>query len=173
MENAAVIDEIRAAFRTTVLPASELLTKNHCSECIDTFRLFWDTPGSFMTWESAAAREGACMESALLTPTAWRYYLPAMLIWCVRDTAKVDALVDNLVYELTPKVGVDGKKTSFDERAPGFSTEQRRAITAFLEWCQQQEEAEWASIGGDPPREADAAIAYWSVTGTAPRDAAQ
>jgi hypothetical protein len=169
MENAAVIDEVVAAFRTTVLPASALLIKNHCNECIDTFRLFWNTPGSFMTWESAAAREGTRVESALLTPAAWRYYLPAMLIWCVRDTDKVDALVENLVYELTPKVGVDGRKTWFEERAPGFSAEQRRAVTTFLEWCQRREIAEWASIGGDPPREAGAAIEYWRDAGTDPR----
>jgi hypothetical protein len=159
MDTAAVIEQISAAFGATSLPAAALLVKDHCDECIDTYRLFWDVPHSFMTWQSAAARKGACMEAALLTPDAWRYYLPAMMIWCVRDTDNVDALVNNLVYQMTPRASRG--REFFEERAPGFSVEQRRAIITFLEWYQQKEEAEWASIERDPSRAVSAAIEHW------------
>jgi hypothetical protein len=159
MDPKLVMDAVAAAFRSTVMPPVTALVNNHCKECIGTFQAFWDEQKSFMSWQAAAERRGACIEAALLTPEAWRYYLPALIVWCVRDTRQVDVLVDNLVHELTPRPGADN--AWFEPRAIGFSAEQRRAILSFLEWYQQREQAGWASIGAEPPGQARSAIKYW------------
>ena len=82
-----------------------------------------------------------------------------MLVWCVRDTDKVDVLIDNLVHELTPRVGRGSDW--FEPRSRGFSAEQRGAIVLFLEWYQKREQAEWASIATDPTGGVSGALEYW------------
>jgi hypothetical protein len=162
MEAPQLIDEVSIAFRGTALPPATALLNEHCNECIETSRVFWDTPNSFIAWESAAERRGAYVEAALLTPEAWRYYLPALLIWCVRDTGQVDALLNNLAHELTPRA--DSGRDWFEPRSIGFSPEQRCAIVTFLEWYREHEQAEWASIGAEHPNEVAAAIDFWRVS---------
>jgi hypothetical protein len=163
MESSVVLADVLDAFRSTEMPPSAVLMNEHCRECVDTSRLFWDSPGSFATWEVAARREGTCIEAALLTPEAWRYYLPALMTWCVRDTEKVDVLVDNLVHELTPRVGASSEW--FAPRAVGFSTDQRRAICSFLAWYQAQEATAWSSLGSALPNDVSVAIDYWRAAG--------
>jgi hypothetical protein len=50
---------------------------------------------------AVAARPGPAIETPPLSVAAWRYYLPALLIWCVRDTATVDVLVDSVAHILS------------------------------------------------------------------------
>jgi hypothetical protein len=159
MDAKLVLDAVAAAFHGTVMPPATALMNDHCKECVETSRTFWDEKKSFMSWEAAADGRGQRVEAALLTPDAWRYYLPALIVWCVRDTRRVDVLVGNLVNELTPQRGIH--EEWFEPRAIGFSTEQRRAVLAFLEWYQEREQAEWASVGMDPPSSVRSAIKYW------------
>lgn len=154
-----VVQEIETAFSETSLPPEAMLMNNHCWECIETSRLFWNAPRSFATWQEAVRRAGARVEAALLTPQAWRYYLPALMIWCVRDTEEVDVLVDNLVNELTPPAGAGNEW--FAPRARGFTTEQRRAICSFLAWYQAREESQWGALGSEPPSEVSSALDHW------------
>jgi hypothetical protein len=163
MDGQDVIRTVEAAFERGDLPPAADLTNDHCNECIETYRQFWSEPHTFVTWQEAARRQGSCVEAALLAVGAWRYYLPTLIVWCVRDTDKVDALVDNLVHELTPPAPSD--REWFGPRSVGFSADQRKAITHFLEWYQAKEKAEWASIGRESPDDAADAIRYWSVSG--------
>jgi hypothetical protein len=156
---ADMVREIENAFSGTVLPAAAALMNNHCSECVETSRLFWNEQESFVTWQEAARRPGSYVESALLTAEAWRYYLPALMIWCVRDTESVNVLLDNLVHGLTPPATSD--RAWFAPRSVGFTSQQRLAIAAFLRWDRDRERAEWASIGADPPDDAASALDYW------------
>lgn len=163
MEARRVVRAIEKAFERSHLPPAGDLIKDHCDECIETYREFWSELHSFVSWREAAGRPGHCLEAALLTADAWRYYLPALIVWCVRDTTKVGALVENLVHQLTPPAPSDGEW--FGARSVGFTAEQRSAIATFLEWYRAKEEAEWASIGGESPDDAADAIRYWSGAG--------
>jgi hypothetical protein len=84
---------------------------------------------------------------ALLTPVAWRYYLPAILRWCAREPVAVDVLLDNSVYQLErPEIeAYPGQRRYFEERATGSTDRQRAAVVAFLEWYRVKEEASWGS----------------------------
>jgi hypothetical protein len=163
MSDSIVLEEIGAAFSGTELPASTVLMNEHCEECIYVSRKFCDAEGSFMTWESAAQREGSSFAPSLLTSDAWRYYLPTLMTWCVRDTEKVDVLVDCLVYELTPPESDD--REWFSARTNDFTVDQRRAICSFLQSHHNQELAEMRSVGIEMPCQASIAIDYWTAPG--------
>jgi hypothetical protein len=163
MESDDVIRAVTAAFERADLPSAADLTNDHCDECIETYREFWSEPRTFMIWQEAARRQGSYFEAALLSVEAWRYYLPTLIVWCVRDTDNVDALVENLVHELTPPPPSDSEW--FGPRSVGFSADQRKAIAHFLDWYRDKEKAEWASIGREPPDDAAGATRYWSGAG--------
>jgi hypothetical protein len=158
-----VIRAIGDAFSGRALPAAAALVNDHCEECIETYRGFWSHPHTFVTWQEAARRPGSRIEAALLSVEAWQYYLPALMIWCVRDTDQVDALVDSLVHELTPPA--PSNTEWFGPRSVGFTSDQRNAIAQFLEWYRERENAEWASLGREPPDDAADAIRYWTGAG--------
>ena len=141
-----LIEQIKATFRGVEPPPASTLMNSHCEECIETSWAF-----SQKRWEDLANDVGSYQETALLTPEAWRYYLPTIMIWCLRDTKIVDALVDNTVHQLTPPSEPD--KKWFEQRNRGFTGSQRRAIVIFLEWCREQ----WSAF--DPAQNAQK---YWS-----------
>jgi hypothetical protein len=99
-------------------------------------------------------------ETALLTAAAWRYYVPALMIWCIRAPETVDVIQDNLVYQLEPPAEGRGVPEWFEERAIGFSEAQRAAIVAYLDWYREHEEAQWAEVA--PPRHVYNALTYWA-----------
>lgn len=128
MDEAQLIDQIHAAFAGVEPPSAKELLNSHCEECVETSWTF-----SQKRWEDRALDVGQYEETCLLTPAAWRYYLPTVLIWCVRDTKAVDALVDSTIHQLTP--GPGGPDQWLRERTDGYNTAQQCAIAAFLEWC--------------------------------------
>lgn len=146
VDGGQLIEQIKDAFRGVDPPAASALMNNHCEECIETSWAF-----SQKRWDDLAADVGSYQETALLTPDAWRYYLPTIMIWCLRDAEIVDALVDNTAYQLMPPSAP--QKEWFERRSHGFTDGQRRAIASFLTWCHEQ----WSVF--DPAREAHA---YWS-----------
>jgi hypothetical protein len=160
MEGQEVVRAVELAFEGGDVPPAAELVNDHCAECVETYRRFWSSPRGFVRWQEAAQRRGSPVETALLSPEAWRYYLPALIVWCVRDTKKVDVLVDNLVHQLTP--GGPSNWGWFGPRSVGFTADQQRAIVHFLRWHQEKERAGWASLGGESPDRAAAAIRYWS-----------
>jgi hypothetical protein len=93
------IRQIRAAFAEVPYPGREALVNHHCCECAEVSASY---AGKRWT-EIALADVLAGRETSLLSPTAWRYYLPALMIWCIRAPDAVDVIQDNLVYQLEPK----------------------------------------------------------------------
>jgi hypothetical protein len=156
MDGQDVIRAIAEAFEQVDFPAAAELVNDHCDECIETYRVFWSRPLTFMTWQEAASRPGSHTAAALLSVAAWRYYLPAMIVWCLRDTEDLYDFDSILVYQLTPR---GPSKKWFEPRSVGFSVEQRRAITGFLEWYWAKEAEQAPSSGADEVAEA---IRYWS-----------
>jgi hypothetical protein len=161
-----IVAQVRAAFADVALPATDELMNHHCCECLETSAAFAGKPWQDLALEDLLAGR----ETALLTPEAWRYYLPAMITWCIRAPETVDVIQDNLVYQLAPP---DPESRSvpewFDARATGFSAEQRSAITAYLEWSRDREEAAWARLGAEPPRHVHRALDFWRPGGATAR----
>lgn len=144
-----------AAFSTEPVPSAEMLFKNHCDECAEVSNAFGARP-----WTEVALRDIVGKETALLTAAAWRYFLPAMISWCVRDPEALDPLPDFLVYQLEPPE--PGKNDEwFAERKGGFSDAQREVIVAYLEWYRAREEADYIGMEMEPPRNVYRALEYW------------
>ena len=98
-------------------------------------------------------------ETALLSVAAWRYHLPAVMIWCIRAPEAVDVIQDNLVYQLEPPA--DGGGVPVVRRARAWILRRAAAaIAAYLHWYREREETQWA--GAAPPRHVHNALAYWA-----------
>lgn len=151
-----VIDAVRTAFAGLPVPSRDAMTNDHCEECVETWQSFCDASGEFLSWEAISLREGRALPLSLLAPPAWRYYLPALIIWCVRDSGKVDVLGDDLPHTLS-RCSVPG----FDERVRAFTLAQREAIALFLEWRQDVQRAEGWSSSDAPLRHLPNAIRLW------------
>jgi hypothetical protein len=152
----AIGRQIWDAFAGVPYPGREALFNHHCGECAEVSASYTDKPWT----EIVLADVLAGRETALLTAAAWRYYLPAILIWCLREPDAVDVILDNLVYQLEPPGDGHGVPEWFNERATGFSDEQRAAIVAFLHWYRERDEQRWM---GDPPRHVYNALDYWAA----------
>ena len=140
------------------LPPPETLVNNHCCECTDTSAAYAGKQWIDVTLDDVLRG----IEISLLTASAWRYYLPAFLVWTIRNPEAVGVLEDNLVYQLDPPADGRGVPEWFNERAVGFSVEQRRAIAAFLEWYRTREETAYGSLGAERPGHVDRALEYWA-----------
>jgi hypothetical protein len=151
-----VISRIREAFAATEQPPHDTLINNHCCECADVSAAFAGKRWTDVTLDDVMRGR----EIALLTAAAWRYYLPAFLIWTIREPKTVDVLQDNLEFQLAPPVAGHGVPEWFEQRAPGFSAPQRDAIAAFLDWSRERGEAAY-SPGTMPPHVYNA-LRYWS-----------
>jgi hypothetical protein len=152
-----IIALIDRAFSDTPRPAREALSNDHCCECVEVSAAY---AGKGWT-DISLADVLAGRETALLSAVAWRYYLPAVMTWCIRAPDEVDVIQDNLVYQLEPPGEGRGVPEWFTERATGFSDEQRAAIVAYLHSYRAREEAHWAPA--PPPRHVYNALAYWAA----------
>jgi hypothetical protein len=153
-----IIQQITDAFAEVEQPPREALFNGHCCECAETSEAY--AGKRWMDVTLADVLRGR--ETALLTATAWRYYLPAFMIWAIREPAAVDVLQDNLVYQLEPPRDGAGVPEWFAERAVGFTEPQRQAICAYLMWYRDRVEIEWRSLGAESPRHVDNALEHWS-----------
>ncbi|MET0551656.1 MAG: DUF6714 family protein [Vicinamibacteria bacterium] len=143
------------AFPSEPVPPRELLYRSHCDECIDVSNAYGVRP-----WTAVALDDMVGKETALLSAAAWRYFLPAMITWCVREPDALDTLPDFLVYQLEPpEVGTD--EGWFLERKGGFSDAQRAVIVAYLEWYREREEIEYAALEMEVPRHVYRALEHW------------
>lgn len=153
---ADIVNRIEDAFAGVEYPGREALVNNHCCECADVSAAFAHKRWTEITLHDLLAGR----ETALLNAAAWRYYLPAVMIWCVREPEAVDVIQDNLVYQLEPPGDGRGIPEWFDERTAGFSPAQRASIVAFLELYRARDEACWPA--GARPQHVDRALAYWT-----------
>jgi hypothetical protein len=153
-----LIDQVQAAFKDVPLPSRDALWNNHCCECSDTSAAFGARPWSEISLEDLLSGR----ETALLSEVAWRYYIPSMIIWCIREPEVVDVIRDNLVFQLAPpETQEEWAWRWFKPRASGFNREQRQAIVAFLNWYQEREEENWTGSKASPLDHAARALAFW------------
>ncbi|HET6341340.1 MAG TPA: DUF6714 family protein [Gemmatimonadota bacterium] len=159
MDDRTVLELVEGAFARVDMPSEEVLVNHHCCECLETSEAYAGAAWQEVTLDQLLAGR----ETALLTVEAWRYYLPAVIAWSVRDPAAVDVIADNLVFQLTPPGDGGALGGWFEPRASGFDPAQRAAIAAFLEWFAERERASWGELGAVPPGRTDRALAHWST----------
>ncbi len=156
----AIVEQVASAFPSAPVPSREDLFNDHCEECMAVSNAYGGRP-----WPEISLQDlWAGSATALLTPTAWRYYLPAMISWCVRDPESAGVVVDWLVYQFTPPKEGEADQW-FRERTDGFTDAQRKAIVAYLVWYRDREAAGYAALGSELPGQADRALAYWAADG--------
>lgn len=154
----AIIEQIRDAFLDVEQPSRDALFNNHCCECAEVSEAYAGKRWTDISLDDVLRGR----ETALLSASAWRYYLPALMIWVIRAPDEVDVLLDNLVYQLEPPADGRGVPEWFRERAVGFSARQRLAIVAYLNWYREREEAEWRRVGAEAPRHVYNALCHWA-----------
>jgi hypothetical protein len=154
---------LRDAFGNVPKPTREALINEHCDECFETSEAFAGKTWNEITLDDVLRGR----ETALLTAAAWRYYLPAVIRWCLRDREAVDVIADNVVNQLAPPdpEQFSGQRAYFEERATGFDDRQRAVIVAFLERYQEADAAAWrgtATTSVYAPL-VERALAFWSA----------
>lgn len=76
----------------------------------------------------------------LLTASAFRYFLPAYLLACLRAGAELDTVPFNVVSSLAPPEDAEPAALAFwADRARLFSAAEARAICAYLEEARSRE----------------------------------
>jgi hypothetical protein len=119
---------IRAAFARIDVPGPEEVRNDHCPECQETAARF-----ACMRWEEVTVATLLLAPKpsiSLLTPAAFRYYLPALMLCCLEAPMELDVLPDAVIGNLSPP---NGKATGLTgERLRDFTSAQGVAILAFL-----------------------------------------
>jgi hypothetical protein len=90
-----------------------------------------------------------------LTPNAFRYYLPSLLVGALRDTGYVDWALDSILpanHKRRPK------GEWWEEYSGGFSARQRTAVCAFVEGIRV---LFWDNIGPAAQQQIVDAEAFW------------
>jgi hypothetical protein len=155
-----VLAEVATAFPRDPVPPREALFNGHCCECAEVSDAYGYKPWPDVSLDEV--RAGA--ETALLTPAAWRYYLPAVITWCMRAPEAVDVIQDNLVYQLAPREATDEQSLHqwFRQRMSDFTDEQRGAIVAYLHWYRERPGVEDRRLAVNSTQPVDRALAYWT-----------
>lgn len=152
----AIVARTKIAFPTEPIPLAKDLRNDHCEECADVSASFGVRP-----WTAVPLADIIGKETALLNPTAWRYFLPAVISWCVQKPEALDPLPEYTVYQLAPPNAgeTDGW---FELRKDGFTQAQRDVIVAYLDWYRERDEAEYRMLEM-PPDDFYRALEYWSA----------
>jgi hypothetical protein len=145
----AYIERLYRAFAKAPRPAAREITPHRCHECDEvSARLaphaFDQVPAEDMYWLGDSL--------PLLSPKAFRYYLPSFVAFCLRHPESSAEAVIN--YNLAPSPTLDeGERDRFAYFAP----EEREAIAEFVEHRARLEE-------GEPDRQhLEKAKEYWGV----------
>ena len=144
---------IEAAFPVEPLPAADQIRSEHCPECREIAARF-----SLRPWpELTAADLSGNPSPALLTPAAFRYYLPAMMIRSMERRRELDCFPMSLVGQLSPAGGKPSEHSR--PNLTGFTPVQVFAILAFLRYFDAIESGESLE---NSRRVVARAIKYWS-----------
>lgn len=146
---------IEAACPVEPLPAEDQIRNDHSPECREIATRF-----SVREWPGLTAADLLGNPSpSLLTPTAFRYYLPAMMVRSMERRRELDCFPRSLVSGLAPAGGKPSEHSR--PELTGFTHGQVLAILAFLRYFEASESED--SLPNESARRVVArAIKYWS-----------
>lgn len=138
--------KIRETFQDATYPGDDNIVTDgghdpECREIEDGFK--------GKAWASISPRTVLQYKDALplLTPAAFRYYLPAYLIACLEAPEEIDVAWDNVIFNLTPPKQQERLQREFRARTEEFTVHQVEALVAFLEFVNEREQAESGQPG--------------------------
>jgi hypothetical protein len=146
---------IEAAFPVAPLPSPNQMRNDHCPECRELAARFSVRPWPELTLADLSGNPSL----SLLTATAFRYYLPAMMLRSMEGGRELDCVPRSLVSELSPPGGKPSEHGR--ERLAGFTVTQAHAILAFLRHYEASE-SEQLLDDKSGRRVVARAIKYWS-----------
>jgi hypothetical protein len=155
---------IRAAFASIAEPSPADMQNDHCPECQETSARF-----AGQRWEDitvATLLLAPKPSIGLLTPAAFRYYLPALMVRCIEAPRALDVMPDAVIGKLSPPNAKATGRTG--ERLRDFTAPQAAAILSFLRVFEMRERIENAAseetLESAPVRKPLArAIKYWTT----------
>lgn len=142
----ALADELRDAFASVDLPTPPVTTSSG-NDYVE--RALAGKPANLITPEDA---RHVLMDLWLLTPEAYRYYLPALLRIHLTGSTFVDGLGSFAFRTLIPPD--DPALEIFERRMALLDDRQHRALAGYVAWYLDYE----SSV---PRRDAAAAASYW------------
>jgi hypothetical protein len=151
---------IRAAFPDEDPPPSEELENPHCPECSEVAARFSGKRWVDMTVADLAGNPPV----TLLTASAFRYYLPALMLRCVEAPGALDCLPEAVMSMLSPPNGKPGAILA--ELRQRLDEAQRIAVCAFLAVLEAREKMDRyppeAFESAPASKPLARAISYWS-----------
>jgi hypothetical protein len=124
-------DQIRSAFEAVEYPGDECLVSENYGEYLDVRRDFRQRHWKAIT-ERMLERNSSSL--AFMTTEAFRFYLPAYLIYSLSEKGNNSVVVDTTVSALCPR-----DNPLFWPRLAALSVKQRHAVQTFLEFVKTQE----------------------------------
>jgi hypothetical protein len=154
---------IRAAFQSGDPPTSAELQADHCRECSETNAIF-----KCKRWEEVAAADLVGNPPvSLLTPAAFQYYLPALMLRTVEAPQQLDCLPAGVIGMLSAPNGKPSARLA--DLLRKLDEAQIAAVRAFLSVCEAREKLDrcppeaFASAPVSKPLAR--AIAFWGLRG--------
>jgi hypothetical protein len=131
-EAAALLDDVRNTFPVGAPPDPSTLTPHVCPTCAD----LRATLGGF-AWSAVPDHilDETITLNALLSPTAYRYYLPAFVCRAIHCPLVPGLGASRVLDYVVMSLCFHAADAWWLERIEGFTLPQRRVIRAFLQWA--------------------------------------
>ena len=151
----ALIAQIEEAFQNTIHPAGAKITNCtwNCDECAEIAEAF-----EGKHWSNLKDVRFLRQHETALTffePEACRFYLPAFMLVSLRSRANLWSIPERLEWNLTPPETegdrIEDWKAKFNQtpmdyflwKVSGFTTEQKQAIRAYLQYYFEMYPENW------------------------------
>ncbi len=121
----SVRQHITEAFCDVAPPPRGNITSCPCPECSEIAQYFAGT-----TWQGHTPRNLRIHSAALslLTPAAYRYWLPAFMLAEIDDPETADIIAEGMAYDFT-------ESNLRETRVSQFTQRELKAIAAFFDEC--------------------------------------
>jgi hypothetical protein len=121
-----LIEQTYDAFKDAPRPRIDQITSHSCWECDELRDLFnqhsvREVPDALIQYESAGL--------GLMTPIAFRYYLPRYIAFSILPDPRDSFAIDTVLYSLGPE---KPEEPYWLERLSVFSRDERRAIANYI-----------------------------------------
>jgi hypothetical protein len=127
-----LIEQIERAFKDTVYPGDDRIVEN--PNDMESSRLRARFKGKHWTTVPLSTLIKDRSGLPLMTPEAFRFFLPAYMHASVVYPDAVDVIPENVVFHLTPPAERSANAEWFRERIRGFSPEQMETIRSFIRY---------------------------------------
>jgi hypothetical protein len=131
-EAAALLDDVRKAFPVDGPPDPSTITTHFCPTCADLRAtlggLAWSAVPDDILDETVTV-------NALLSPMAFRYYLPAFMCRAIASPLNPGVGASRVLDYVAMSLCLHAGDAWWLERMQGLTPPQRRVIRAFLQWA--------------------------------------